>query len=96
MNTQEPFDSSNESWLAIVNTLGHSVLIETIKSAAFYLVHSNSKPKSHSQNMQFREERYCYMFVQGTGLNSLVNRFGLSYNPDSIKHIFNYCVRHSS
>jgi len=93
---KEPFDSSSESWLAIVNTMGHSILIETIRSAAFYLVHSNGVPKTRVQVTQFREEKSCYAFVQGTGLNTLLNRLGMSYDADAIRDTFNYCVRHST
>jgi len=95
VNTEADSVFEPNSFLAIVNTLGHSVLIETLKMAAFYVSHSNNSPNSRMQNLQIREGKMCYAFVQGTGLDILINRFGMSYNSDYIRDQFNYLVRHT-
>lgn len=82
---------------AVVNSLGNTVIIETFKAAAFYISHS-SGVEGHSRSflMQFREAQECFIFIQGTGLDILINRFGLAYNPDNLRDTFNYCVRRSA
>jgi len=85
------------SFIAIANTMGHSILIETFKSAAYYLNHSNglsAGTKYSYYNM--KESQSCYLFIQGTGLDILIHRFGMSYDADSLRDTFNYCVRKSA
>ena len=91
---------SDVSYIAQVNTLGHAVLVETIKMAVYYLNHSNGLANGFNHSKNFRSEineaRSCYMFVQGTGLQVTLNSFDLNYNADRIKYLFNYLVRHST
>lgn len=92
-----PLDSQINDHFAVVNSLGRTVLIETIKMAAFYVSHSGSYAgNSRMLNMHIKEGRSCYLFVQGTGLQILINRFGLAYDADKIQDTFNYCVRKSA
>ena len=93
---QEPFDSQLNNHFAIVNSLGRTVLIETLKMAAYYVSHSDMTTESRTWKMHLREAKSCYMFIQGTGLGMLIHRFNLSYEPDSIRETFNYCVRKSA
>lgn len=94
MNTEAPLDSQIRNLVAYANTLGHSVLIETLKMAAYYLNHSNGTIQT--KVFQFTEAKSCYMFVQGTGLNALINHFGMDYDPETLRDGFNYCVRRSA
>ena len=73
----------------IMNTIGESVLIETLRSAAYFVTRS-------SNGQRFNESSACYLFVQGTGLDVLIQRFHLDYDPEKIRDTFNYCVRHAS
>lgn len=94
MNTREPSDSL--SYLLIANTMGHSVLIETLRMAAYYVNHSTRvSMKSHSQITFFHEAQECFAFVQGTGLDILLMRYGLDYDPEALRGSFNYCVKRS-
>jgi hypothetical protein len=93
VNTEAAFDSQVRNLVAYANTLGHSVLIETFKGAAYYVNHSGG---SRSKVMSLGEARSCYLFVQGTGLSVLLNHFGMDYDVDRLRGIFNYCVRHSA
>ena len=85
--------------IAIVNTVGHAVLVETLKMAVYYLSHSNGLSHTGDYGRNFKTEmneaRSCYLFVQGTGLEITINDFDLNYNPDRIRSMFNYLVRHS-
>ena len=97
MNTEEPFGSEN-SFYALASTMGNSVLVETIKMAAYYVGHSNGTHfRSRVWNQQtMKEAKGCYIFIQGTGLQGLIDRFGLAYDAENIVSNFNYCVRHSA
>lgn len=93
MNTGELL-ASNISYIAQINTLGHAVLIETLKMAAYYVSHSNN---ANTRNLKtyLSEAKSCYMFVQGSGLELTLNRFGMDYNAGKIKSLFNYLIRQS-
>ena len=94
MNTEEPSDSLD--FVAIINTMGHAVLIETIRMAAFYVAHSDSTHNSKTWNLKIREAKSCYAYVTGTGLEIIVDKFGLEYNPDRLRNDFRYCIRKSA
>ena len=89
-----PLDLQINNHFAVVNSMGQAVLVETLKAAAYYVTHSNGT-RSHA-GIQFKEAMSCYAFVQGTGLNIIINRFGLAYNAEKIQDAFNYCVRKSA
>lgn len=92
-----PLNSQINNHFAVVNSLGRTVLIETIRMAAFYVSHSGSY-QGHNRTFisQIKEGRSCYAFVQGSGLQVLIDRFGLAYHADKIQDTFNYCVRKSA
>jgi len=91
-------ESDEFVYLLMTNTLGESILVETLRSAAYFLTHSGNefKPKHHITRHFLQESRYCYFFVQGTGLDLLIKRFHLEYDPEQIRQTFNYCARHVS
>lgn len=94
MNTEGLLDSET-SWIAVANTMGHAVLLETLRMANYYAHHSNGAASNHKVwRLHFNEAKSCYLFVQGTGLQVILNRFGLAYDPDKIKSLFNYYLRH--
>lgn len=94
MIMKEPLDSEL-NFIALASTIGHSVLIETLKMAAYFATHSNHSLRNVANfNGRMKEASYCFAFVQGTGLELIINRFGLAYNPDAIRDGFNYYVRH--
>src|SRR3990167_3821265 len=73
--------------ILIMNTMGDSILIETFKSAVIFFVSSSN----HIQK-QDKEGQLAYSFIQGSGLDLLVNRFQLSYDSYSLRTLFNYKV----
>ena len=94
MNTGELLASNN--YIAYANTLGHAVMIETLKMAAYYLSHSNGmQTRSYNIRSNMKEAKSCYLFVQGTGLDLVLEKFGMDYNTNEIRNIFNYMIRKS-
>ena len=96
MNTRVPLDSNQPEFWAMINNLGKAALIETLRSAAFYVTHSNCSTRSHTFKVDFIEAEACYLYVQGTGLSILINKFNLEYDPEEMKNSFNYCIRRSA
>lgn len=93
----EPSDLDRNFTIALANTLGHAVLIETFRQAVYYVHHSNGtafKSRAWKRGITY-DARSCFLFIQGTGLNVLLDYYDLNYNPDYLRSSFNYCVRHS-
>lgn len=89
----------NEEFIQLImtNTIGESILVETLKSAAYFVSKSgNVQSIKHPVLMgKYHESRSCYYFVQGTGLDVLIQRFHLAYDAENLRSTFNYCLRHS-
>lgn len=80
----------------LMNTIGQSILIETLKSAHYFITHSNGfDPKHHVTKRNFLDSKQCYFFMQGTGLDTLIQSYELDYNPETLRDGFNYYARHS-
>jgi len=93
VSTEEPSLSNN--FIALINTMGHAILIETIKMAAYYVHHSNGASLTYNKVGRIKEGKNCYAYIQGTGLAIIINQYGLNYDTDVLRETFNYCVRHS-
>lgn len=88
--------TSDMVMILLTNTLGQSILIETLKSAFFFITCSNNVPKHFRDRPLFEESKACYFFIQGTGFDELISSYYLDYDPDSIRDGFNYYVRHQA
>ena len=82
----------------MMTTLGESILVETLRSAAYYITRSNGlfKPSHYRDKSFLKEAGNCYFFIQSTGLDVLIKYYHLDYNADDVRSTFNYCVRHAS
>lgn len=85
MSEEDPFIVQ----LLMTNTLGLSILCETLKVAARYPLNASCKRVSH----QVEE---CYCFIQGSGLDNLLVAYGLDYNPYYIREVFNDYLGHKN
>ena len=81
--------------ILLATTMGESILIETLRSAVYFLSHSANIPQHRRDRSLFQESKYCYFFIQGTGLDELIESYALDYDPDQIRNGFNFYVRHS-
>lgn len=79
-------------YIALANTIGHSVLIHTLEMAAHYLTHSANQQR---KTRFYIESEGCYAFIQGTGLDTLMQSYGLNYDSDNIRNGFFYCLKRS-
>lgn len=99
MRTIKAISGSNQpdlTYYLIVNTIGESMLLETLKMAAYYVKHSaRTIFKSRQERSYLKEGSGCYAFIQGSGLDMAINRFALEYDTEFLRGHFNYCLRHS-
>ena len=92
-------ESSNLLKMFILNTLGEAVLVETLRSAAYFFQHSSKGiyRSSHYRDQNLlMEGRQCYIFIQGTGLDILIEGYNLDYNANYLRDRFNYILTHAS
>lgn len=75
--------------LLMANTIGLSILYETLRTAAKYPVNDPCKKAGHRVTD-------CYCFVQGSGLDNLLVQYDLDYNPYYIREIFNDYLGHKN
>ena len=99
LNTKEISGSNgngqhNLAYMVLANTIGEAMLIETLKMAVFFL-HNSSNFSNYTKTM-YREAKGCYMFIQGSGLDMALARFGLDYDAQLLRNEFNYCMRRSA
>lgn len=73
--------------LLMTNTIGLSILSETLMTAARIVFESTGKIKKS-------EATLCYLWVQGTGLDKLLVNYELDYDADAIRTGFNYYMKH--
>lgn len=78
-------DNTEIMQLLMMNTIGLSILHETLKTASRFNVASSS--------YNIKSEKYqCYAFVQGSGLDQLLVDYHLDYNPSYLRSSFNYYI----
>lgn len=82
----------------MANTMGESILIETLRSAAYFASRSSNgyAPRYYRERNLMIEAHQCYLFVQGTGLDILIHSYNLDYDPVSLRNSFNQHLRHAS
>lgn len=75
--------------LLLANTVGLSILAETFRSAAYFASRSDVMVGDY-------ESKECFMFVQGTGLDLLLQYYHLNYDPHVLRGQFNYYLKRRS
>jgi len=81
--------------MMMLNTMGESILVETIRSAVYFAHRSdnNFQTKNKLTKEKMREGEKCYIFMQSTGLDILIEEYDLGYDPDEVRLGFNYLLR---
>lgn len=89
-------DSASLMNLAFINTLGLQVLTQTFKSAAFYIRNIDylctwKQPKHFRSYM--KEGSSCLAFINGSGLDIMLEQYALAYDSDELRDGFFYLSR---
>ena len=81
-------DSSELISLVMMHTLGLSILSQVFKTAAWgtFSVSQSKRKECHD----------CYAWIQGSGLDIHLQRFGLYYDAEQLRESFNYMIKHKS
>ena len=79
-------NSSEMLSIFYMNTLGLSIIHETMKMAAkmsipYYKRHTGG------------EVMECYMWVQGTGLDMFIEQYEMDYDAEKLRNSFNWYLR---
>ena len=69
--------------IMLANTIGISILAETMKAASFLFTHTNG----HSAK-KLQEARACFAFIKGTGMELIIEDYGLGYDADRLRYSF--------
>jgi hypothetical protein len=75
-------DDQNLMMIMMMNTIGLSILYGEFQSAHMYY----SKPKYHPNYRKAASDSLA--FIQGTGLDLLIQAYGLMYDPDNLRNTF--------
>lgn len=81
------------AFFMLASTMGQSILIETLRSAAYYACNSNNHPTEKKMVARYKEASSCFLFVQGTGLEELIQSYCMDYDADKLREGFSYCLR---
>jgi len=72
-------DDSELTTLMMMNTIGLSILYAEFKKASWAYFSPNWHPKSASDSLAF---------IQGTGLEIIVETYHLMYDPNQLRNVF--------
>ncbi len=81
-------DSSDLAYFMMLNTIGLSSLCQTLRTAA--------RAKFTNAESSKTEAQQCYLFIQGTGLNQMIEEYHLGYNAESLRMSFNYYYKNKN
>lgn len=74
--------------LLLINTIGQCLLQEELMTASRMPFH-----KIYHASWNLLKTKESYVFIQGTGLDMLIERFGLDYDAENLRGLFNYYLR---
>ena len=82
-------ESANLMQIFMANTIGLSILSETLHSASFLFVHSNGDiPKKGYLRQEYNDARASMAFIQGTSLEIFLHSYELNYNAEELRRVF--------
>ena len=58
-----------------------------MREAAYMFIHTNGKANKFTL-AKMESSKEAFLFIAGTGLDILIQNFGISYDPDNIRHLF--------
>ena len=74
--------------MIMLNTIGLAVLTETFRSASFLFLHTNGHNSSRAFQEKMKESKIALMFIQGSGLEAMLNYYHMAYDPFRIRERF--------
>ena len=69
--------------LMAMNTIGLSVLVDTLKDARYYYKRSNNISVRRIEEFQS-----AAVYIQGTGINIIIESYHMNYYPEAIRNGF--------
>lgn len=81
-------DSATLVMLLTINTIGESILVQAFREAKYYMNFTGSRPS--------KSIRESYLFINGTGLDAVIEDYQLDYDATSLRSIFFWKVKHEN
>ena len=79
-------EANPQGYYAYTN-IALSVLRHTFTEAAYMFVHTDGK-MSHDKLIKLESSKQALAFISGTGLDILLQEYGLDYNADNLRRLF--------
>ena len=75
--------STNVEYLLTMNQIGIAILSDAFKNVNYYFHHSNNIGRQ-----RLRVVSDSLAFIQGTGLELVMEAYHVDYNPDNLRNTF--------
>ena len=72
--------------IMLINTIGLSIVVESFSEAYYFLSHNSSTTSSVRRKAE--EFRDSFIFIQGTGLEKVIQEYGIGYDADALRRTF--------
>lgn len=86
--------------ILFINTIGLCVLMQNLKSAAYYISHTNANIYAYKRKHEFlyrmQDGSASYAFINGSGLEIMLEQYALDYNAEELRSGFFYAMRKMS
>jgi len=80
--------TDSNAYVIMMNTIGMSVVVRVLKDAAFALEHTGRASIRFPLSRHPAVASEPILFIQGTGLEMVIDRFGLGLNADKLRDQF--------
>lgn len=81
--------------IIFINTLGLSVLLQTLRTASYVFLTSNQSGRPISGSGRTKKEAVeCFAFIQGTGLELLLQRHHIDMDANTLRYGFYTAIGH--
>jgi len=83
--------------ILFINTIGLCVLMQNLQSAAYYISHTNANIFQYKRKHEFlyrmKDGSASYAFINGSGLDVMLNQYALDYDAEKLRDGFFYAMR---
>lgn len=83
---------ANPQGLHSYHKLAISILRHTLQEASYVFVHTNGR-LTREKSIHMATSRQALAFVMGTGLDIMLQSYGMDYNPEDLREQF-YAIFH--
>lgn len=79
--------------LLMMNTIGLAVVIDACRSAMYYVTHTGCLLRNNYQKETMKKGSSALAFIEGSGLDIVLNTYYLHFDPDSLRNVFHFTAK---